>query len=260
MSTPSGQWQDGQGQPGQGGQPAGSGQPQPGYGQQQPPHGGQPQQYGQQQGGQYQQGQYGGQQVGSAPAKKPVGPILGWILVALAVLGIAGSFGTFMKIGIDAGSFGNHTVTMSGIGDISASNAEMERGMNSDDDEGQDNEDESPVGFLSNEDGATLDGWVVVALSLLAAAAAVVLAVGKVKKAWAVAPLAAGAFILLIAAKNFFDIRDGGQKVKEAAEGGADGGLSGMDVSIGTGWGLWLVILSGLGIVVVSAVRLASKD
>lgn len=209
--------------------PSASPGPQQGYGQQwsgQPGHSGQ--QFGQQQsygqpGQQFAQQQphvQPSQQFGHQPYGQPgmaptsagsLGRILGGVILGAVLLAIIGCFGTWAKAQVLG-----YKMSINGFGSVTSN---------------------IPG---TNEGGADTghDGVFVLVLALVAAAGGVALLLRKFWRPGAIVSAVAGLLVVVIGLIDLVDINDKlGDMGPEASSLGAEGGA---------GWGLWLVILSGI--------------
>ncbi|WP_052596264.1 hypothetical protein [Luteipulveratus mongoliensis] len=230
--------QPGQGQPSYGQQP-GQGQPpygqQPGYGQGQQPAYGQQPGYGQPQG-------YGAH--GSAPvaqAANSIGKILGWVLLAVAVLAIIGSIGKWGVVSV-SGEGQSVDISVTGIGKVSA---------HSDNPLIQANIDKQGTDQIAGDDD-TKDGWVTLIVALIVGVFGALLALGKIKLPASIVGILGGLIVTGIGIYDYFDLQSNGDDIKSQAQGST--------VEVSAGWGLWLVIVAGLAMIAISAVTLAKRD
>lgn len=244
-----------QGYPGQGPQGgAGHGQPQQAYGGQGQQGYGQQPTYGQ---------QYAGQQTAQRPASG-MGKMLGWVLAAVAALALLGSFGTWMSFSFEAPGVPGSGGSMSGIGSLSADDPRAQQQLDQDSSSG---DSEQTFGLISKSNGATLDGWIVIALALGAIAVGVLMGLGRRGKLFPAVGLGLGLVALLVGLLNFFDVRDAAgqlesqmnQLEQQQNNSGIPMPMPDINVEMGAGWGLWLVLLSALAMIAVGAAGLVKS-
>lgn len=218
-----------QGQPGgqYGGQPSGPG------GQ----YGGQPQ-YGNQQGGQY--GGYGplgyaGQSGATTDTRSAsgLGKTLGWVLLALGLLLALVTFGTWASANMKTST--------------GAYNLDISYSING---FGSESYDGLPAGASEPEEsneGRDPFGLPILLMGLGIAAMGVLRGLGKGGRVGGIVAAGLGALATLLALLDWSEVKDDMDKLKETS-------MSGAQVDISTGWGLWAALLLGLATIAVGVV------
>ncbi|MDE9365446.1 hypothetical protein PZ938_07495 [Luteipulveratus sp. YIM 133132] len=232
--------QSGYGQPGQGQQPGYGQQGQGGYGQQAGQQYGQPG-YGQQQG--YGQPAYGSGAASSVATKASgIGKILGWVLLAVAVVAIIGSIGKWGTVSL-SGEGQSIDVSVTGIGKVSA---------HSDNPLIQAQLDRRGTDSVANDDD-TKDGWITLIAAAVVGVFGLLRALGKIRLPAAIIGILGGLVVAGVGIYDYFDLQSNGDDMKTQMG-------SGTTVDVAAGWGLWLVILAGIVMVVVSATAVLKRD
>ena len=217
--------QPGYGAPG--GQPPAYGQP---AGQRQP-YGGQP---GYQQGGFGAAGYPGVQQKQTAPVSGAAKSI-GWAILVVCIVAIIGSFGTWLTEQLNLGALGSYHLSMNGFGHISS---------------------DFPASANSSQDGSAHDGMVVTVAAVIVGIVAVMRGFGKAVVPSSILSLIAGLITLGV---SIYDIIDIGNKSDELQAKISEGATSGATASMSTGWGLWLVLITGILLVVLGIAGIVKR-
>ena len=153
---------------------------------------------------------------------------------------------------------------MSGIGSLSADDPRAQQQLDQDSSSG---DSEQTFGLISKSNGATLDGWIVIALALGAIAVGVLMGLGRRGKLFPAVGLGLGLVALLVGLLNFFDVRDAAgqlesqmnQLEQQQNNSGIPMPMPDINVEMGAGWGLWLVLLSALAMIAVGAAGLVKS-
>ncbi|WP_050671561.1 hypothetical protein [Luteipulveratus halotolerans] len=215
-------------------------QAQQGYGQQASYGQGAQPGYGQQQG--YGQAAYAGGAAPVATKASGIGKILGWVLLAVAVLAIIGSVVTWAKVSMSGDGL-SVDVSITGLGNTSA---------HSDNPLVQAQIDKQGTDSITGEDEAK-QGWFTLIAAIVVAVVALLRGLGKIRLPAAIVGVIGGLIVAGVGIYNYFDIQSDGDDIKaQVGPGGT--------VDVSTGWGLWLVIIAGIAMLAVSIASLLKRD